>query len=126
MNIESYDTVVIVLLPDYGLKLREVCARADVWAVDSPLNCNAAREIWEGLEPGQLSPMTVFDWGPDEAPAETVLRMLGTIEEHHPHCVTIEVIGANLCPRLSSALRARGYIHDTPTRDGFTASKQTL
>jgi hypothetical protein len=126
MNIEPNETVVLVLLPDYGVKLRELCARAGVWVVDSPLNRNAAREIWDRLESGQLSPMTVFDWGPDEAPAETVLRMLDTIEEHHPYCVKIEVIGANVCPRLSAALRARGYFYDKPTSDGFVVSKQAL
>lgn len=70
--------------------------------------------------------MTVFDWASDEAPSDTVLRMLDTIEEHHPNCGTIEFFGVKALPPLVSELQKRGYLHDTPTDDGFVASKHAL
>jgi len=126
MTIEPYETVVLVLAPDYGRKLKELCARADVWAVESTYNRDAAIAIWNGLAPGKPSPMTVFDWEPHEVPSDTVLRMLDTIEEHHPYCATIEIVGASASPQVLAEMGARGYSYNKPTIDGFVASKHAL
>lgn len=126
MTIEPYETVALVLVPDYGQRLGELCARADVWAVESSSNREAAIAIWNGVAPGRPSPMTVFDWEPHEAPSDTVLRMLDTIQEHHPYCATIEVVGANASPQVLAEIEARGYSYNKPTSDGFVASKHAL
>jgi hypothetical protein len=126
MSIEANETVALVLILDYGQRLSELCLRADVWAVESPSNREAATEIWNRLAQGEHSPMTVFDCAPDEAPGDTVLRMLDTIEEHHPNCATIEFCGAKPLPPLVSELQTRGYLHNMATNDGFVASKHAL
>lgn len=126
MTIEGFETVVLVLAPDYGRKLKELCARADVWAVESSSNRAAAVAIWNGVAPSKPSPVTVFDWEPHEASSDTILRMLDTIEEHHPYCATIEVVGADPSPPVLAEIQARGYLHNKPTNDGFVASKHAL
>ena len=126
MSIEGYETVVLVLVPDYGPRLRELCERADVWAVESPSNRAAAIEIWNGITQGRPYPMTVFDCEPNEGPSDTVLRVLDAIEEHRPHCTRIEVFGANPSPQVLAEMEALGYSYNKPTSDGFVASKHAL
>lgn len=126
MTIDSQETVALVLAPDYGPRLRDLCARANVWAVDSAMNHETATEIWAALIAGAQSPITVFDWTPDESASDTILRMLDTIEEHHPHCANIEFIGANTSPYVLAELDGRGYSNYKRTEQGFFASKHAL
>jgi hypothetical protein len=117
------ETVAVVLTPEHGTRLFELCARFDVWAVDSALNRKAANSIWESLPPGDMSPITVFDWTPAETVSETILRILDTVEEHHPHCGRLQFVGAQQSPQVSTELQDRGFLYLVDTVDGFLASK---
>jgi hypothetical protein len=123
---EHGDTVGVVVDPQFGVRLRGIIARGHVWIVDSSLNRPVAESIWSGSPEGGLSPVTVFDAVSAEKPGDTVVRMVDTIELHHPECKRLEFYGVAPFGAVKQALDALGFSVAESNADGFVARKHAL
>lgn len=129
MNLEPY-TVAIVLDANFGVRLRDVAARCDVWTVTSQINRTVVEQLWQeaaetharhevSLWTSELTGTTTEEW-------RTILQ---NIEDHHgphghnPPVTTLEVYGATLTDDMRRELGRYGYDTIEPTSDGFRATR---
>jgi hypothetical protein len=126
MDTGAEETVGVVVDPEFGQKLREVTARGHVWVVESAANRPIVDGIWAALPKGGLSPVTIFDAVPADAPADTVLRMLDTIELHHPQCTRLEFYGVAVSVPIKQSLADLGFRAIEQNAGGFLARKHAL
>jgi len=122
MGPESH-TVVVVLDPQCGERLADLAQRDPVWVVDSPTNRPVVERLWSS--PGDTISLTVFDRVEGEAPSATLMRMLDTIDQHHPHCAGYRIHGASATDEVCGELARLGYRHQARTPHGFDASEAT-
>jgi len=120
------ETVGFVVDLQFGARLREIATRGHVWVIDSPMNRPIVEAIWSNLSKDGASPATIFDAVPGEDPTETVLRMVDTVDLHHPQCTCLEFYGVAFNPSIKNALADLGYSEVQTSSDSFWARKHAL
>jgi hypothetical protein len=121
-------TVALVLDGGFGLRLVELATRMQVWALESPVNREAA-ERFRKTTPGTSldGGITLFRAFPDDAPADILATQIGVIEEHHgalshdPPMDALEVYGATPNGAVLAVLLECGWSEVSVTEAGFTA-----
>ena len=126
MPIDS-TTVAIVLDPQFGGELQQLAARMPVWIVDSAVNRSPIEAEWtRRRHDGAEREVTVFRMIEGMTPADHVVAMLRTIEEHHgprvqtPPFRTLVVVGAEPTPAVVAAIRKLGGGEPVATPEGFS------
>ena len=124
---EAY-AVAIVLDPNFGVRLREVAARFDLWTVTSQINRTVVEQLWkEAAETNEFQDVSIWTselTGPTVAEWRAILE---NIEDHHgphghdPPVTILEVYGAPFTNELRRELGHYGYDTFEPTSDGFRA-----
>ena len=120
------ETVGFVVDPQFGARLREIATRGHVWIIDSQRNRPVVEAMWSTLPKDATSPVTIFDAVPTESPSDTVVRMVDTVDLHHPQCTCLEFYGVAANPSIKSALASLGYSEVQTSSNGFIAKKHAL
>jgi len=101
----------VVVDPTFGERLASLPAGEPVWVIDSSINTSVAHRLCrERNDQNHLTGITTFKPAANASPEEEVIRMLGTIEDHHgeysadPPYSILELIGCAVSERLRSAL----------------------
>jgi hypothetical protein len=115
------ETVMVVLDPQCGEQLVDLSKGQPVWVVDSVANRPVVERLW--ALSGESISLTLFDWIESEETSMTLVRMLDTIDLHHPRCIGYRVHGAALTIDVYDELVRLGYSHHVSTADGFVASR---
>lgn len=121
-------TVAIILDPNFGVRLRDVAARFDLWTVTSQLN----RPVVEQWRMEQPTHYDVSMWTNELFTGTTVEQWRAVLENiedhhgpysHHPPVTILEVYGATLTDDMRRELGNYGYDTFEPTPDGFRATR---
>jgi hypothetical protein len=123
-------SVLVVLDPGYGERLRQMWPGRPVWIAMSPNNEPTVRSLWASHPDGDhLSGITGFRFDADALPENSLLDNLDMIDLHHglhssknPYTV-LEVIGARLTIDVREALRKLGFEKFLEHAGGFTAQR---
>ena len=123
-------SVLVVMDPDYGERLRQRWPGQPVWITMSPVNEPTVRSLWAS-HPGQhhLSGITSFPFDSGAPPEKKFLDYLEDIDLHHgPYSngdsyTTLEVIGARPTTDVRQALGELGFDEFDEHADGFTARR---
>ena len=117
-------SVLVVLDPQFGERLRQSWPGRPVWIVMSPVNETALRSLWTSHpDTNHLTGITGFQFEPDAAPEDNFLGNLDTIDLHHGSCTEIEVIGARLTHDVREGLRDLGFEEFLERAGGFVARR---
>ena len=110
-------TVVIVVDPAFGERIRALAPEIPVWVVDTPVNRAAAQRFWpNGPEHGTRVDITTFIARAGESPERVCMGVLPTVDLHHnelsqsPPYSAVEVHGASPTPELQAALEELGLV----------------
>jgi len=118
-------TIAIVLDPKFGIRLKDVAARFDLWTVSSEIN----RPVVEQL---RREDHDVSMWTSDLFMGTTVedwRAVLQNVEDNHgpyshnPPVTILEIYGAILTDDMRRELGHYGYDTFEPTPDGFRATR---
>jgi hypothetical protein len=120
-------TVAIIVERDAAERILEFADRVHVWAVDTPVNRQAAELVWRRREGTRNAlSMTVFIF--DELSSDRIVaRQLATIELHHdkrsqvPAWSRALVFGAAPSPLLTEEFLQFGFQVLPGNESGFTA-----
>src|SRR5436190_22543338 len=105
-------SVLVIMDPDYGARLRTISPKQVIWITMSPKNEPVVRAL---RQEGAAGDLTSFHHSADSSPEESFLNELDAIDLHHgPYSSSrpytqIEVIGANLTTELRAALSQLGF-----------------
>jgi hypothetical protein len=125
-------SVLVILNPNYGERLRQVWPGRPVWIAMSSINELTVRSLWASHPDGdQLSGITGFRFDAGAPPENRLLDNLSMIDLHHglysskdPYTV-LEVSGARLTIDVREALCKLGFEKFLENTDGFTARRST-
>jgi hypothetical protein len=127
---DSTGTVLVILDPAFGEKLRAVPAGQPVWIAMSPANEPVVRSLWATqASPDHLAGITGFHFHEDFSAEDRFLAELDEIDLHHgPYSspspyVGIAVRGARLTAKVRAGLSEFGFVDFTETENGFTARR---
>jgi hypothetical protein len=123
-------SVLVILDPNYGERLRQVWPGRPVWIAMSPINEPAVRSLWASHPDGNhLTGLTGFQFDKDNLPEDSLLQNLDMIDLHHglhsskePYTV-LEVSGARLTMNVREALSKLGFENFVEHTDGFTTRR---
>lgn len=120
--------VAVVVDPDYGERVTTLSKDRHVWIVRSPVNDAVVEVVRAGSEEHSLdSGITTFAAG--DSPEESILSILGVVEEHHgehshdPPLGAIEIIGVEVTPAIRDELAAYGFDRVEPADEGVVAQR---
>jgi hypothetical protein len=125
-------SVLVILDPNYGDRLREVWPGRPVWIAMTSINEPTVRSLW-GSHPDNdhSSGITGFRFDVDATPEKSLLDNLAMIDLHHglhsskgPY-IALEVNGARLTTEVREALSKLGFKKFLENVDGFTAQRST-
>jgi hypothetical protein len=132
MNVSSKgSTVVVIVDPAFGEKLRTVPAGQPVWITMSPANEPVIRSLWSTSQSptNHLTGITGFHFVESDSAEDRLLGELDEIDLHHgpysspsPYTEVI-VRGARLIPDVRASLEEYGFSDFTEAADGFTARR---
>jgi hypothetical protein len=115
------DVVYVVVDPAFGARLSGLPRGVPVWIVDTPTNRRAVEAHRKAhAEPNHFTGMTTFKPGGD-TPAECVLAILRTVDEHHPHWRELRIIGAAADDGAVGGLRDFGVTSVSDQPEGLFA-----
>ncbi len=125
-------SVLVVLDPNYGERLRQMWPGRSVWIALSPINEPTVRSLWASHpDCDHLSGITGFRFDADALPENSLLDTLDMIDLHHglqsskdPYTV-LEVVGARLTTDVWEVLCKLGFERCLEHTDGFTARRST-
>jgi hypothetical protein len=125
-------SVLVVLDPNYGERLRQMWPGRPVWIAMSPINEPTVRSLSASYPNcDHLSGITVFRFDADALPEKSLLDNLYMIDLHHgqysskdPYTV-LEVSGARLTIDVREALCKLGFEEFLEHAGGFTARRNT-
>jgi hypothetical protein len=125
-------SVLVILDPNYGERLRQMWPGRPIWIAMSPINEPTVRSLRASHPDGdQLSGITGFRLDADGPPENSLLDNLNMIDLHHgpysnkdPYTV-LEVIGARLTINVREALSKLGFEKFLENPDGFSARRST-
>jgi hypothetical protein len=121
----SETTVTVVLDGEFGERIREFDP-ASLWFVDSATNLDALQLVRRS-DP-EFRPTTFRD-SPGRSREEVLRGVLSTVELHHgrysqdPPYDHLVVYGARPNHEVRATLEEIGFRVDSPTAEGFTASR---
>ena len=123
--------VVLVVDPEFGMKVIALSQRVHVWLIESPTNTTCARQATESRqgEYSTLTGITTFASEPNETGEDAAIRILETIDEHHDEYgsngpwASIELLGTPLTKRLRLALEEYGVTDFVEAAEGFVAHR---
>jgi hypothetical protein len=125
-------SVLVIVDPAFGEKLRAVPAGQPVWIVMSSANEPVVRSLWANqASPDHLTEITGFRFNEHVSAEDRFLAELGAIDLHHgpyssPSPYTeIAVRGARPTADVRAALSEFGFTDVTEMEDGFT-TRRTL
>ena len=124
-------SVLVIVDPIFGEKLRRVPAGQPVWITMSPTNEPVIRSLWATNQVGSdhLTGITVFRFDEFVSTEERLLTELYAIDLHHgpyssPSPYTeIAVRGARPTADVRAGLSRFGFSDFEETEDGFTARR---
>ncbi|MGH6714659.1 MAG: hypothetical protein ACREDC_00565 [Bradyrhizobium sp.] len=126
----SAESVLVIVDPDFGEKLRTIPAGRPVWITMSSANEPIVRSLWETLASADhLTGITGFRFDGEISAEGRFLAELETIDLHHgPYSSTspyteIAVTGARLTAEIRANLSDIGFADFTEAADGFTARR---
>ena len=125
-------SVLVILDPNYGERLRQMWPGRPIWIAMSPINEPTVRSLRASHPDGdQLSGITGFRLDAGGPPENSLLDNLNMIDLHHgpysnkdPYTV-LEVIGARLTINVREALSKLGFEKFLENPDGFSARRST-
>ena len=125
-------SVLVVLDPNYGERLRQMWPGRAVWIAMSPINEPTVRSLWASHpDADPLSGITGFRFDTNALPENSLLDNLYEIDLHHgqysskdPYTV-LEVSGAELTIDVRKALCKLGFETFLDHTGGFTARRST-
>ena len=125
-------SVLVVLDPNYGERLRQMWPGRPVWIVMSPINEPTVRSLWASHpDRDHLTGITGLRFDADALPENGLLDNLDMIDLHHgthsskdPYTV-LEVSGAGLRIDVREALCKLGFETFLEHGGGFTARRST-
>lgn len=132
MNSQKHSTgsVLVIVDPAFGEKLRTVPTGQPVWIAMSPANEPVVRSLWAGrAAPDHLTGITGFRFDESVSAEDLFLAVLDTIDLHHgPYTsassyVEIAVRGARPTAEVRAGLSEFGFTDSTETEDGFAARR---
>jgi hypothetical protein len=118
--------VAVVVDPDYGEAVRLLSRDRHVWIVRSSRNDEVVDSLRAGSNEHSLE-SGISTFAASGTPEESLLSILGTVEEHHgeqshdPPLSVIEVIGISATDGIRGQLLADGFGQIEPDGEGFTA-----
>jgi hypothetical protein len=123
-------SVLVIVDPNYGERLRQVWPGQPVWIAMSSTNEPTVRSLWASHPDGDhLSGITGFRFDANARPENSLLDNLNMIDLHHglhsskdPYTV-LEVSGARLTIDVRDALSKLGFEKFLENTDGFTARR---
>jgi hypothetical protein len=124
-------SVVVIVDPAFGEKLRTIPPGQPVWITMSPANEPVIRSLWSTSQSptDHLTGITGFHFNEGVSAEERLLAELDEIDLHHgpyssPSPYTeIAVRGARLTPDVRAGLQEYGFSDFTDAGDGFTARR---
>src|SRR5690348_7219033 len=123
-------SVLVIVDPAFGEKLRTVDAGQPVWIVMSPENERIVRSLWASeTAPDHLTGITGFRFVQGVSPEDMLIGELSTIDLHHgPNSsadpwTELVVIGARPTSGVQGALHEFGFDHIIETEGGFRARR---
>ena len=106
----------LVLEESFGHRLFDLPEREPVWITDTPGNREAVEERWKSPNSEDyLHGVTTYRPAVPERPAEEIIRLLPTIEEHHgefahdPPYDALKIHGFSDNQAIDAALREYGF-----------------
>ena len=125
-------SVLVILDPNYGERLRKVWPGRPVWIVMTSINEPTVRSLWASHpDDDHLSGITGFRFDVDATPQKSLLDNLTMIDLHHglhssrPPYTALEVSGARLTTEVREALSKLGFKKYLENADGFIAPRST-
>jgi hypothetical protein len=123
--------VALVVDRHFGQRLNALAARLHVWVCETPVNRQAAEEIWRAHPcfPDSAG-VTVFQVEDEESAEDMLIRVLGEIELHHgeyshdPPWSILEVYGTGPTPVAEAALHEYSVNRLEATDQGFIAYRK--
>lgn len=103
----------LVIDPCFGDQLRNLAMNVPLWIVESPIN-KAALDCPE-TGPARLRYVTTFPVTKVEAPQESILRIAGSLDQHHnelaqdPPYDALDIYGVAANVDLLDGLRLLGF-----------------
>lgn len=123
--------VAIVMLSDFGARLRELAERCHVWVVDTPANRQAAQAVWATGPSDRSHGVTTFMTHEGESSESALVNLLPVIDEHHglriewASDVVLEVRGMALTAAVQSELDELGSFVIREDAGGFVATRRS-
>jgi hypothetical protein len=126
----SAESVLVIVDPDFGEKLRAIPVGRPVWITMSPANEPIVRSLWESRKStNHLTGITGFHFDREISAEGRFHAELDTINLHHgPYSSTspyteIEVMGVRLTAEIRADLSELGFTDFTEAGDGFAARR---
>jgi hypothetical protein len=132
MNVESKTSSVVVIVdPAFGEKLRAIPAGEPVWITMSPSNAPVVRSLWSTSRSrtNHLTGITGFHFDEGVSAEDRLLAELDQIDLHHgPHSspspyTEISVKGAQPNSDVRAGLQEYGFSDFVESGDGFIARR---
>jgi hypothetical protein len=128
---EAASRVLVILDPEFGVRLKDLRRRQPVWIVDSPANWPVAKGLWNcSASHDQQSGITLFRTDPEASAEQSLLAELSTIDLHcgpyssESSYTVLEIIGARLNETVRSTLSsAYGFAEFEENPGGFVATR---
>ncbi len=124
------ESVLVIVDPDFGEKLRAIPVGRPVWITMSPANEPIVRSLWESRgSTNHLTGTTGFRFDREISAGDRFRAELDTIDLHHgPYSsispyMEIEVIGARLTAEIRAELSELGFTDFAKIEDGFAARR---
>ncbi len=127
-------SVAIVVDPNFGQQLNDLCKRIHVWFCGSEANTAAAEKILEKFDPAMASldsGVTGFKYDAADTKENILLDILATVDEHHNHLshdptwTTMEIFGVPLTEVIRETLENDyGCDEFTENAMGFIAKRK--
>ena len=127
---DSTGSVLVIVDPAFGEKLRAVPTGQPVWIAMSPANEPVVRSLWDGQgAPDHLTGITGFSFDESVSAEDLFLAELDTVDLHHgPYSsassyTEIAVRGTRPTANVRAGLLEFGFTDFTDTEDGFIARR---
>jgi hypothetical protein len=113
--------VAIILDSNFGDCIEQLVREMPVWVISSEANRTAIQRVWDsGTSEGRA---TIFEDKKVISREQLVLDIIGDVEEHHPACKNVLVMGLQMSAGLAAALEDNGFVAIESNQNGFKASK---
>lgn len=120
--------VIVIVVPDFGERLREIEPGVPVWIIDTPTNKRVVQQLWrERSTQSHLTGITSFKATAGSSAEEVLIGEMHTIDLHHgeysanPPYTVIEAIGVELTEKIETELGEFGFYEFHETVNGFSA-----